>query len=90
MDVFSECETLRAEFNKLADKHNILLTENLKLQSQLEYKGELLDFIKSIQQPERVLNITKSVRPNMSFTMVNRANRTHTLNKIFFFTSRGS
>ena len=77
MDVFSECETLRTEFNKLADKHNILLTENLKLQSQLEYKGELLDFIKSIQQPERVLNITKSNRPQLEFTMVKRVNRTH-------------
>ena len=31
------------------------------------------------------VNITKSVRLNMSFTMVNRANRTHTLNIIFFF-----
>lgn len=77
MDVFSECETLRTEFNKLADKHNILLTENLKLQGQLEYKGELLDFIKSIQQPERVLDIAKSERPQMLFTIVNRANRTH-------------
>ena len=77
MDVFSECETLRSEFNKLADKHNVLVTENLKLKSQLEYKAELLDFIKSIQQPERVLDIAKSVRPQMSFTMVNRASRTH-------------
>ena len=77
MDVFSECETLRTEFNKLADKHNILLTENLKLQSQLEYKGELLDFIKSIQRPEPILDITKSNRPNMSFTIVKRVNRTH-------------
>ena len=78
MDIFSECETLRTEFNKLADKHNILLTENLKLQSQLEYKGELLDFIKSIQRPEPILDIPKSARPQMSFTIVNRANRTHT------------
>lgn len=77
MDVFSECETLRTEFNKLADKHNILLTENLKLQSQLEYKTELLDFIKSIQRPEPILDIAKSTRPQMSFTLVNRANRTH-------------
>jgi cell division protein FtsL len=77
MDIFSECETLRTEFNKLADKHNILLTENLKLQSQLEYKGELLDFIKSIQQPERVLDIAKSNRPQMEFTMVKRVSRTH-------------
>ena len=78
MDVFSECETLRSEFNKLADKHNILLTENLKLQSQLDYKGELLDFIKSIQQrPEPILDIAKSTRPQMSFTLVNRVNRTH-------------
>jgi hypothetical protein len=77
MDVFSECETLRTEFNKLADKHNILLTENLKLQSQLEYKGELLDFIKSIQRHEPILDIPKSNRPNMAFTMVKRANRTH-------------
>jgi hypothetical protein len=77
MDIFSECETLRSEFNKLADKHNVLLTENLKLQSQLEYKAELLDFIKSIQQPERVLDIAKSERPQMLFTIVNRANRTH-------------
>ena len=77
MDIFSECETLRSEFNKLADKHNILLTENLKLQSQLEYKAELLDFIKSIQRPEPILDIAKSNRPNMLFTIVNRANRTH-------------
>jgi chaperonin GroEL (HSP60 family) len=77
MDIFSECETLRTEFNKLADKHNILLTENLKLQSQLEYKTELLDFIKSIQRPEPVLDIAKSARPQMSFTMVKRSNRTH-------------
>jgi hypothetical protein len=77
MDIFSECETLRTEFNKLADKHNILLTENLKLQSQLEYKGELLDFIKSIQRPEPIFDIPKSARPQMSFTIVNRANRTH-------------
>lgn len=77
MDIFSECEKLRTEFNKLADKHNLLLTENLKLQSQLEYKGELLDFIKSIQQPERVLDIAKSARPQMEFTMVKRVSRTH-------------
>ena len=77
MDIFSECETLRTEFNKLADKHNILLTENLKLQSQLEYKGELLDFIKSIQRSEPILDIAKSARPQMSFTIVNRSNRTH-------------
>ena len=77
MDIFSECETLRTEFNKLADKHNILLTENLKLQGQLEYKTELLDFIKSIQRPEPILDIPKSNRPNMSFTIVKRANRIH-------------
>jgi 6-phosphogluconate dehydrogenase len=77
MDVFSECETLRSEFNKLADKHNVLVTENLKLKSQLEYKAELLDFIKSIQQPERVLDIVKSVRPQMEFTLVKRVSRTH-------------
>lgn len=77
MDIFSECETLRTEFNKLADKHNILLTENLKLQSQLEYKTELLDFIKSIQRPEPVLNIAKSNRQQLEFTMVNRVSRTH-------------
>jgi hypothetical protein len=77
MDVFSECETLRSEFNKLADKHNVLVTENLKLKSQLEYKAELLDFIKSIQQPERVLDIAKSVRPQMEFTLVKRVSRTH-------------
>ncbi len=77
MDIFSECETLRTEFNKLADKHNALLTENIKLQSQLEYKTELLDFIKSIQRPEPILNITKSNPSNMLFTIVNRANRTH-------------
>jgi hypothetical protein len=77
MDIFSECETLRTEFNKLADKHNILLTENLKLQSQLEYKTELLDFIKSIQRPEPVLNIAKSNRQQLEFTIVNRVSRTH-------------
>ena len=77
MDVFSECETLRSEFNKLADKHNILLTENLKLKSQLEYKGELLDFIKTIKRPEPVLDIPKSNRSQMEFTMVKRVSRTH-------------
>ena len=75
MDILSECDILRAEFNKLADKHNILLTENLKLQSQLEYKDVILDFIKKLQKPEPVIDIPKSTRPQMSFTMVKRVNK---------------
>ena len=78
MDVFSECETLRTEFNKLADKHNLLLTENLKLQSQLEYKDTIMEFLQSIQRPvEQTPGTAKSVRPQMSFTLVKRVSKTH-------------
>ena len=74
MDILSEREVLRTEFNKLADKHNILLTENLKLQSQLEFKDTFLDYIKTIHRP---VDIPKSIKPQMIFTIVKRASKTH-------------
>jgi hypothetical protein len=80
MDIVNECEVLRKEFNNLADRHNMLVDENKKLKIQSEYKDTILEFIQSLKnaapQP-KIVDIAKSNRPQMSFTIVNRANRTH-------------
>jgi hypothetical protein len=80
MDIVNECEVLRKEFNNLADRHNMLVDENKKLKIQLEYKDTILEFIQSLKTtvPEpKIVDIAKSNRPQMSFTIVNRSNRTH-------------
>lgn len=79
MDVLHECEVLRKEFNNLADRHNKLLDENKKLTIQLEYKNTILKFIEAIKTPlhDPPIVIAKTSRPQMSFTIVKRANRTH-------------
>jgi hypothetical protein len=80
MDIVNECEVLRKEFNSLADRHNMLVDENKKLKIQLEYKDTILEFIQSLKTtvPEpKIVDIAKSNRPQMSFTIVKRTNRTH-------------
>ena len=80
MDVLHECEVLRKEFNNLADRHNKLLDENNKLKIQLEYKNTILQFIEAIKTtvPEPpIVDTAKTNRPQMSFTIVKRTNRTN-------------
>jgi hypothetical protein len=58
----------------------MLVDENKKLKIQSEYKDTILEFIQSLKnaapQP-KIVDIAKSNRPQMSFTIVNRSNRTH-------------